>query len=253
MKKYALPLALLGLVTLPACNQQTSTETQPATQETSAELALDTTERRLSYGIAYNLGQGMAAEGFPVDMDAFKAGVTDALAGTEPKLTMEELTAEMQAFQAQVAVQKQSEAGDFLAANAAMEGVVTTESGLQYKVVEAGEGVMPGPQDTVKVHYKGTLTDGVEFDSSYSRGTPAEFRVDQVIPGWTEALQLMPVGSKWQLTIPSQLAYGASGAGGVIRPHSTLIFDVELLEIVSTAEAAVEAPAEPAAEAPAEG
>ena len=109
---------------------------------------------------------------------------------------------------------------------------MTTESGLQYKVVEAGEGAMPGPQDTVKVHYKGTLTDGVEFDSSYSRGTPAEFRVDQVIPGWTEALQLMAVGSKWRLTVPYQLAYGAQGAGGAIGPYQTLVFDVELLAIL---------------------
>ena len=119
----------------------------------------------------------------------------------------------------------------FLKENATKEGVVTTESGLQYKIVTAGEGPKPGAEDVVKVHYRGTLLDGTEFDSSYKRGEPVTFPVGGVIPGWVEALQLMPVGSKWELFIPSGLAYGPGGAGGQIGPNSTLKFEVELLSI----------------------
>ena len=119
----------------------------------------------------------------------------------------------------------------FLAQNKTQEGVITTESGLQYKVITEGKGAKPSATNTVKVNYRGTLIDGTEFDSSYSRNEPATFRVNQVIAGWTEALQLMPVGSKWMLYIPQNLAYGANGAGDLIKPFSTLIFEVELLEI----------------------
>ena len=119
----------------------------------------------------------------------------------------------------------------FLAENKTKEGVVTTESGLQYKVIKAGKGEIPTKESTVKVNYKGTLIDGTEFDSSYKRNAPASFRADQVIKGWTEALTMMPVGSKWELYIPQELAYGARETGGQIKPFSTLIFEVELLEI----------------------
>ena len=119
----------------------------------------------------------------------------------------------------------------FLAENKTKEGVVTTESGLQYKVIKAGKGEIPTKESTVKVNYKGTLIDGTEFDSSYKRNAPATFRADQVIKGWTEALTMMPVGSKWELYIPQELAYGARETGGQIKPFSTLIFEVELLEI----------------------
>ncbi|MAT91005.1 MAG: hypothetical protein CME59_00225 [Halioglobus sp.] len=247
MKKFALPLALVGAVVLQACNQQ-GTGGGEAAQQTQAPSApaLDTPEQRLSYGIAYSLGQRMAAEGLPLDSDAFQLGVTDALAGAEARLTAEEMQAEMQAYQQQ-AMAKQQEAqaalaeanaaaaAAFLEQNAAREGVVTTESGLQYEVLEAGDGPMPGPEDTVEVHYRGTLVDGTEFDSSYNRGQPVTFGVGQVIPGWTEALQLMPVGSKWKLAIPSDLAYGSGGAGQVIGPDAALVFEVELLSIPSQA------------------
>jgi FKBP-type peptidyl-prolyl cis-trans isomerase len=245
MKKYAFPLVLLSAALLQACGQEGSapapaTATAPAA---TSESALDDTESRLSYGIAYNFGMGMAQEKFPLDKDAFNVGLADALAGKESRVTREELTAEMESYQKQLAGDKLADESTYLQQSAASEGVTTTASGLQYVVVTAGEGVLPATTDTVRVHYRGTLTDGTEFDSSYSRNQPAEFRLDQVIPGWTEALQLMKVGSKWNLTIPSALAYGQAGAPPTIRPYSTLLFEVELLAIVSP-EAAAEAPAE---------
>ena len=151
-----------------------------------------------------------------------------------------------QAAAAQAAATNAAAGQAFLAENAGREGVTVTESGLQYEVLQAGEGASPGPEDTVEVHYRGTLVDGTEFDSSYGRGQTVQFGVTQVIPGWTEALQLMQVGSKYRLVIPPELAYGAGGAGQTIGPNSTLVFEVELVSIV-------EAEEEAAAEAPAEG
>ena len=197
MKKYVLPLALISLVTLQACNHEAA-ETDAA--QANALVALETSSQRLSYGIAFGLGSRMAADAVPMDMDAFVAGMKDGMEGAEPLLTQEEITAEMQAYQesavaAQQAAQAQAGAANleassvFLAENAAKEGVMVTESGLQYEVLVAGEGVKPSADDTVEVHYRGTLTDGTEFDSSYSRGQTASFGVTQVIPGWVEALQ----------------------------------------------------------------
>ena len=164
----------------------------------------------------------------------------------------EKVAAEQQAAQAELATANAAAAEAFLAENAAREGVTVTESGLQYEILEAGEGPKPGAEDTVEVHYRGTLVDGTEFDSSYARGQTVTFGVGQVIAGWTEALQLMPQGSKWKLAIPSDLAYGAGGAGQLIGPNAALIFEVELVSIPSQAEGAA-AEGEEAAEAPAEG
>ncbi len=252
MKKYALPLALVSVLGLQACNQQSSTG-DAAAPAAPAEVALETTEQRLSYGIAYGLGQRMAADGVPMDVDAFSAGLRDAVAGAQPRMTQEEIAAEMQAYQEKAVAEQQATqaalaeanaaaAATFLQENGAREGVVTTESGLQYEILEAGEGAKPGPEDTVEVHYRGTLIDGTEFDSSYSRGETVSFGVGQVIAGWTEALQLMPVGSKWKLAIPPELGYGAGGAGQMIGPNAALLFEVELISIPS--QAAEEAPAE---------
>ena len=260
MKKYALPLALVSVVGLQGCNQQTADTAAPAPAAASSEVSLDTSEKRLSYGIAYGLGQRMAADGVPLDSDAFTLGIKDSMAGAEARLTQEEITAEMQAYQEKAMAEREAAmaaAGEanqvasaaFLEENAAREGVVVTESGLQYEVLQAGEGAMPTATDTVEVHYRGTLIDGTEFDSSYSRGQPVTFGVNQVIPGWTEALQLMPVGSKWKLAIPSELAYGAGGAGQLIGPNAALLFDVELLSIQSQEGAAGEAAAEAVQEA----
>ena len=169
--------------------------------------------------------------------DNFLAGFFAALKGTG--VSMEEATAYVktntEAIKAKALEEKYGEnkiAGEkFLEENKAKEGVVTTESGLQYKIIKAGKGEIPTKESTVKVNYKGTLIDGTEFDSSYKRNAPATFRADQVIKGWTEALTMMPVGSKWELYIPQELAYGARETGGQIKPFSTLIFEVELLEI----------------------
>jgi len=252
MKKYALPLALVSVFTLQACNDQSSTtQTQGTAAEAPAGVSLESSEQRLSYGIAYGLGQRMAADGVPMDADAFSAGLTDALEGAEPRLTQEEISAEMQAYQekasaeqaaAQAAIGEtnQAAAAAFLAENAAKEGVVVTESGLQYEILEAGEGATPAPEDSVEVHYRGTLVDGTEFDSSYSRNQTVTFGVGQVIAGWTEALQLMKVGSKWKLAIPPELGYGAGGAGQMIGPNAALVFEVELIAIPAAEEEAAE-------------
>ena len=237
MKKLALPLAIAALVSLQACNQQ-------AGNGAGDEVALDTPNKRLSYGFAFRMGQRMQADGMTLDADAYSAGMRDAMTSGESRLTDEEINAEMIAFQEQMEAEQQATqaaladtnaaAGEaFLAENAQREGVVVTETGLQYEVVEAGEGAMPGPDDTVEVHYRGTLVDGTEFDSSYKRGETVTFGVGQVISGWTEALQLMPAGSKWNLYIPAELGYGAGGAGQLIGPNAVLVFEVELVSIPS--------------------
>ncbi len=239
MKKYVLPLALISMLTLQACNEDAAT-TETAKADVPA--ALETSSQRLSYGIAYGLGSRMLLDSVPMDMDAFTAGMSDALNGNEPRLTQEEISTEMQAYQEKAVAEQQAaqavageaalaEGAAFLAENAAKEGVVVTESGLQYEILEAGDGAVPTAEDTVEVHYRGTLMDGTEFDSSYSRNQTASFGVTQVIPGWVEALQMMSVGSKWKLVIPSELAYGAGGAGGSIGPNATLVFEVELISI----------------------
>ena len=260
MNKYVLPLALVSAVALQACNQQSSAPADTV-ESAPAAVALESTEQRLSYGIGFNLGQRMQADAVPMDTDAFTAGLRDAVAGSEPRMSQEEIAAEMQAYQEAMASQQQAvqaematvnaaAAAAYLAENATVEGVVVTESGLQYLVLEEGDGPKPGAEDTVEVHYRGTLVDGTEFDSSYARGQTVSFGVGQVIPGWTEALQLMPVGSKWKLGIPPELGYGAGGAGQTIGPNSALIFEVELVSIPSQAEAASagEAAAEAATE-----
>jgi FKBP-type peptidyl-prolyl cis-trans isomerase len=248
MKKYVLPLALVSAVTLQACNQQSSAPeaeaAEPAAAAAPADVSLETPEQRLSYGIAFGLGQRMAADGMPMEEAAFSAGFADAINGSEPRLTPEQISMEVQAYQEKSIAEQEAAmavagegnlaaAASFLEENAAREGVVVTESGLQYEIVEAGEGATPGAEDTVEVHYRGTLVDGTEFDSSYQRGEPVTFGVGQVIAGWTEALQLMPAGSKWNLAIPADLAYGSAGAGGVIGPNAALLFEVELLSIPS--------------------
>ncbi len=260
MNKYVVPLAVIGMFGLQACNQEAATtQAEPtAAAAAPAESALDSSEQRLSYGIAYGLGARMREDAVPLDVDAFTAGLRDALQQKEPQLTQEEIQAEMQAYQQKMMAEQQAAqqqlgaanaaaAEEYLAANKEREGVIVTDSGLQYEVVEAGDGPKPGPDDKVEVHYRGTLLDGTVFDSSYDRGQTVTFGVGQVIAGWTEALQLMPVGSKYKLYIPSDLAYGAGGAGQTIGPNATLVFDVELVSIVPADEAADAAAADAAA------
>jgi FKBP-type peptidyl-prolyl cis-trans isomerase FklB len=203
---------------------------------------LNTPKDKLSYAIGLNIGRSLEKDAIEVDPEIVAQGFKDALAGGKTLLTDEEAKAAIVALQADLR-KKQEETmkaagemnkkqGDaFLAANKAKEGVVTLPSGLQYKIVTPGTGPKPAATDTVVCNYRGTLIDGTEFDSSYKRGQPATFPVGQVIPGWTEALQLMPVGSKWQLFIPPDLAYGERSPSPVIGVNSTLIFDIELLSI----------------------
>lgn len=207
-----------------------------------SELILETTEQRASYGIGRQMGDQLAQNGFDgVDIEAAAAGLRDAFNGEGLRVSAEDLTAafnelnqrlrEKQEQEAKAAIQVGEE---FLAENAKRDGVVTLESGLQYEVVEAGsdDAAKPAASDKVRVHYHGTFIDGKVFDSSYQRGTPAEFPVGAVIAGWTEALQLMNAGAKWKLYIPYQLAYGVQGSPGGIPPYATLVFDVELLEVL---------------------
>ncbi len=204
---------------------------------------LTTEIEKTSYSLGINIGQSLRQIPMELDAEAVVQAVKDVLTGGKIALSQEEYAATMQAFQAkmQAAEQEaaQAAAGNntaaqeaFLAENKGKDGVVTTDSGLQYTVMTEGEGPKPTKDNTVRVHYTGTLLDGTVFDSSVQRGEPAEFGVGQVISGWTEALQLMNVGSKYKLFIPSELAYGARGAGQAIGPNAMLIFEVELLDIV---------------------
>jgi FKBP-type peptidyl-prolyl cis-trans isomerase FklB len=202
---------------------------------------LKTQKDKVSYAIGMQVANNLNRQSLDVDPDVLMKGLKDTMAGkslmtdAEARTTMSQVFAELRAKQEE----KMKEAGeankkageDFLAANKSKPGVVTTPSGLQYKVITQGTGPKPTASDTVICNYKGTLIDGKEFDSSYKRGEPATFPVSGVIKGWTEALQLMPVGSKYELYIPSDLAYGERGAGADIGPNTTLIFEVELLSI----------------------
>jgi len=203
---------------------------------------LETPEQRLSYTIGMDIGESLADQDMPLDIDIVIQGLRDSFLGEETLLTQEEKRAEREQFiqqrQQQLEQQRAEEARinreegqAFLAANADKEGVTTTESGLQYRVIEQGDGERPDGDDRVTVHYRGKLINGVEFDSSHSRGEPATFGLDQVIPGWTEGVQLMREGATYELFVPSDLAYGEQGRPGPIGPNSTLIFEIELLEV----------------------
>jgi FKBP-type peptidyl-prolyl cis-trans isomerase FklB len=194
-------------------------------------LVLKNQKDKVSYIIGMNIGNDLKRQSIDINPKILAEGVQQALAGSKPLLTEQEIQETMMAFQKEM-MAKQKERGDaFLAENKKKEGVKTLPSGLQYKVIKAGTGKKPKLNDTVMTHYRGTLIDGTEFDSSYKRGQPVSFLVSGVLPGWTEALQLMEEGAKWQLFIPSNLAYGERGAGGIIGPNATLIFEIELVSI----------------------
>ncbi len=227
-----------------------STSKTPAkkatTTSTGAAAPLTTRKQKFSYALGMNIATGLGAnlksQGVEVDWSILAQGLKDGASGAKTRLTEEEAKAVLTEVQNEVRKEQQEKmkaAADknkadgqaFLEANKSKEGVKTTASGLQYKVITEGTGPKPTASDTVVCNYRGTLIDGKEFDSSYKRGEPATFPVGGVIKGWTEALQMMPVGSKWQLFIPPDLAYGERGAGAEIGPDSTLIFEVELISI----------------------
>lgn len=226
---------------------QTPAAKRPATAAKSGTaVTLKTEKEKFSYAVGLKTGQRMAEsfnkQSVPYDPALLARGLKDGLSSGKPLLTDEEAQAAIKVVQEEVGKKQQEkmqeaaatdkkEGDDFLAANKGKDGVVTLPSGLEYKILKEGSGPKPTASDTVVCNYRGTLIDGKEFDSSYKRGQPATFPVSGVIKGWTEALQLMPVGSKWQLFIPPGLAYGERGAGPDIGPDSTLIFEVELLSI----------------------
>ncbi len=228
MKNALLALACLGLLAPTACAQ----EHPPVQSE----------QHKISYSLGYNIGRDFSQKQLDVDPDVLMRGMRDALSGSTTALSEDEMRQAMMDLQKKMLGQQQQQvkqlaetneqAGKaFLAENRQKEGIKTTMSGLQYKVISKGTGKKPGPNDKVTVHYRGRLLDGTEFDSSYQRNKPATFPVGGVIPGWTKGLQLMKEGAKWQLFIPAKLAYGEKGAGPMIGPNSTLIFDVELVSI----------------------
>jgi len=215
---------------------------QTSAAKSATPLTLKTAKDKTSYAVGLNIGKSMRKDGVDIDPSILVRGLKDAMAGGKTLLTDEEAKTAMVALQSDLRKKQEGkmqhvgetnkqEGEAFLAANKTQDGVVTLPSGLQYKVLKEGTGPKPSASDSVVCHYRGTLLNNTEFDSSYKRGQPATFPVGGVIKGWTEALQLMPAGSKWQLFVPSELGYGARGAGADIGPNATLVFEVELLSI----------------------
>ena len=241
---------------------KTSTAAKPHTATTAkAPLVLSTQKAKLSYALGMNIGAGVKSQPVDIDPDILARGMKDAMTGAKPLLTEDEAKAVLTQAQNELRQQQQAktkqegeankkEGEAFLAANKTKEAVVTLPDGLQYKILTAGTGPKPTATDSVVCNYRGTLVNGTEFDSSYKRGQPVTFPVNGVIKGWQEALPLMPVGSKWQLFVPSDLAYGDHAMSADLGPNSTLIFEVELLSIKD--KTAANAPAaNPAGSAPA--
>jgi FKBP-type peptidyl-prolyl cis-trans isomerase len=214
------------LLPLAACQQQ---------QETKKEVSVATDDDRFSYGLGMVIGERVLKQYGEVDYETLLAGMQAQHKDADTLITLEEagdaINARMEAMFAEQTAANRKRGEDFRNENAGKEGVTVTESGLQYSVISPSEGASPQATDQVTVHYRGTLIDGTEFDSSYSRGEPTSFALNQVIPGWTEGVQLMTVGSKYRFVIPPELAYGERGAGGSIGPFETLVFEVELISI----------------------
>jgi FKBP-type peptidyl-prolyl cis-trans isomerase FklB len=239
MKHAWISAVLVLVIPFLACAQaQETAEPQAAAQDASTL----TTEQKASYAIGYNLGKSLGREEVDIDSELLVRGFKDSASAAQPLISEAEMQQVMASLQQQMATRNRERAAAqaatnktqgeaFLAENKGKAGISTTASGLQYQVLTEGTGPIPQAGDTVVVHYRGTLLDGTQFDSSHDRGQPATFPVTGVIPGWVEALQLMKVGSKWKLFIPSALAYGERGSGPVIGPNATLLFEVELLEI----------------------
>jgi FKBP-type peptidyl-prolyl cis-trans isomerase len=244
----------------PAAPMAATAQPSPAAAPSAAPSGKpESLQDKASYTIGLNLGKSLKTNDIQANIDLIVRGLRDGLGGGAALLTDEEMQTTMQTLQTQVTAQQEAKrkaAGEknkaegeaFLAKNKAKPGVKATASGLQYEVISEGTGPMPKPTDSVTVNYKGTLMDGTVFDSSYDRKEPVTFVLNQVIPGWTEGVQLMKVGSKYKFYIPSALGYGEHGAGNTIGPNSPLIFEVELISIGAPSAPAV-APAEPGAEA----
>lgn len=246
MNRSLTSLAVAAGILLAACGPK------PADKQASVALATD--EQKISYIMGVNVGSQMKADEFKLDKAAFMSGIDDMIAGKKPQLTNEEAMTIVKNFQEKqqaqheeaqkVAAEKNlAEGKKYLEENVKKDGVKVTSSGLQYRVITAGTGATPAADDTVEVHYRGTLLNGTEFDSSYSRNKSEVFGVSQVIPGWVEALQLMKEGDKWALAIPADLAYGPGGSGSAIGPNQVLLFDVELIKVLKKGEQPAAPPA----------
>ena len=206
----------------------------------SDDVNLSSTDAKISYAIGLQIGESLKAEGVPLDQAALSAAVADVMSDKDPRLSNEDIQKALVDFQEQKIQQMERNANinkakgaEYLTANKAKDGVKVTDSGLQYRVITAGDGKSPAPTDMVTVHYRGTLINGEEFDSSYSRNEPATFPVNGVIQGWQEILPMMKEGDKWEVTIPSDLAYGERGTGAGIGPNETLIFEINLISVAA--------------------
>lgn len=248
MRRILVLLAFTALLAF-ACDKAQTEKSEHAARGEITEADFKTEDDRVSYSLGHSMGSSFKRDEINVNLELFQAGVEDGFTGGKQVLSEEEIRETMTAFQQKMRAKKQVEfkkrmeerkkqgeinqekGNAFLEANKSKEGIVTTESGLQYKIIEKGTGGSPKPTDTVKCHYKGTTIDGKEFDSSYGRGEPATFALNRVIKGWTEGLQLMKEGGKWQFFVPAELAYGERGVGQNIGPNEVLVFEVELLAI----------------------
>jgi FKBP-type peptidyl-prolyl cis-trans isomerase FklB len=244
-------LILVAAITLfvSSCQQAKEQKAQPAEKKEITKADLKTEDDNISYSLGFSMGSRFIRDGLEINLEVFQEGMKDGFTGSKQILTEEEMQKTMMALQQKMMAKRQTdhmkemeerknlgeankEKGEkFLEANKAKEGVITLESGLQYKILKKGTGASPKATDIVKCHYKGTTIDGEEFDSSYKRGEPATFALNKVIKGWTEGLQLMKEGGKWEFFVPSELAYGKMGSGPQIGPNEVLIFEVELLGI----------------------
>ncbi len=274
MKTKQLTAALIFAITIALCTagaaqqKQTAkpagkpstaaTQPKPESKAGSTPITLTTQKEKVSYAIGMQIGKNLTREGVDIDTAVFLRGLVDVVTGSKPLLTEDEARNVISSLQQEMLAKREAEmktlgeankkeGESFLAENKKKEGVVTLPSGLQYKIVKQGTGPKPVATDSVVCNYRGTLVNGKEFDSSYKRGQPAAFPVNGVIKGWTEVLQLMPVGSKYQIWVPSELAYGPRAGSPEIGPNATLVFDIELLEIKKNDEKGTEAskPAEP--------
>ncbi len=233
MKIIKLTLILFLAITSSTAMAQKEKKSKKSKKEMTLNTELDS----VSYGLGVNIAENLSNQGIEgLNVEALAKGMEDYLSKADLAIDKEQigdlLNAYMGSLQMKKAEKAMKEGADFLVENAKKKGVVTLPSGMQYEIITEGNGEIPKASDRVSTHYHGTLIDGTVFDSSVQRGQPADFGVTQVIKGWQEALQLMPVGSKWRLYIPYDLAYGDRGAGGAIGPYATLIFDIELLEIL---------------------
>ncbi len=244
-------LILVAAITLfvSSCQQVGEQHSKPAEKKEITKADLKTEDDNISYSLGFSMGSRFIRDGLDINLEMFQEGIKDGFTGSKQILNEEEMQKTMMALQQKMMAKRQTEhmkemeerknlgeankekGEKFLEENKAKEGVTTLESGLQYRILKKGTGASPKATDTVKCHYKGTTIDGREFDSSYKRGEPATFALNRVIKGWTEGLQLMKEGGKWEFFVPSELAYGEKGAGPNIGPNEVLIFEVELLGI----------------------